>query len=73
MPAYAGTTDEISLRIWSADSSPRLLASSGLTFTTRPLGLMRYATFMCRIGMIAKQPDSWKSLVFPPVYSTKGS
>ena len=49
------------------------LASSGLTFTTRPLGLMRYATFMGRIGMIAKQPDSWKTLVFPPVYPTKGS
>jgi|SRR5581483_6919061 len=49
------------------------LAHSGLTFTTRPLGLMRYATFMNKVGMIGKVPASWKTLVFPPVYPTKGS
>ncbi|MGZ4335154.1 MAG: ABC transporter substrate-binding protein [Gaiellaceae bacterium] len=49
------------------------LSNSGLTFTTRPLGLMRFATFMNRVGMISKQPASWKTLVFPPVYPTKGS
>ena len=49
------------------------LSASGLTYTTRPLGLMRYATFMSRIGMISRVPASWKQLVFPPVYPTKGS
>ena len=49
------------------------LGASGLTFTTRPLGLMRYATFMNKIGMIKKMPGSWEDLVFPPVYPTKGS
>lgn len=49
------------------------LSVSGLTYTTRPLGLMRYASFMNRIGMIAKQPSSWRQLVFPPVYPTNGS
>ncbi len=49
------------------------LGASGLTYTTRPLGLMRYASFMNKIGMIKKMPSSWQSLVFPPVYPTKGS
>ncbi len=49
------------------------LGASGLKFTTQPLGLMRFATFMNRIGMIAKMPSNWKDLVFPPVYDTKGS
>ncbi len=49
------------------------LGASGLTFTTRPLGLMRYANFMNKISMIKKMPSSWRDLVFPPVYPTKGS
>jgi hypothetical protein len=49
------------------------LGASGLTFTTRPLGFMRYANFMNKIGMIKKMPGSWQDLVFPPVYPTKGS
>jgi len=49
------------------------LASSGLTFTLRPLGLMRFANFMHTINMIGKMPSSWKDLVLPPVYSQRGS
>jgi NitT/TauT family transport system substrate-binding protein len=49
------------------------LAASGLTFTTRPLGMMRFANFMNKIGLINKMPASWQDLVFPPVYGTKGS
>lgn len=49
------------------------LGDPGITFTTRPLGLMRFAYFMNKIGMINKMPSSWQDLVFPPVYPTKGS
>jgi ABC-type nitrate/sulfonate/bicarbonate transport system substrate-binding protein len=49
------------------------LGDPGITFTTRPLGLMRFSYFMSKIGMINKLPSSWKDLVFPPVYPTKGS
>jgi NitT/TauT family transport system substrate-binding protein len=49
------------------------LAASGLKFTTRPLGLIRFATFMAKIGMVAKAPARWTELVLPPVYGTKGS
>jgi hypothetical protein len=44
-----------------------------LTFTTRPRGLMRTAGFMNKIGLLNKVPRSWRELVFPPVYPTKGS
>ena len=44
-----------------------------LTFTTRPRGLMRTASFMNKIGLLNKVPGSWRELVFPPVYPTKGS
>jgi hypothetical protein len=44
-----------------------------LTWTTRPLGLMRTAAFMNRTGQLSKAPNSWRELVFPPVYPTKGS
>jgi NitT/TauT family transport system substrate-binding protein len=44
-----------------------------LTWTTRPLGLMRTAAFMVRTGQLSKSPQNWRELVFPPVYPTKGS
>jgi ABC-type nitrate/sulfonate/bicarbonate transport system substrate-binding protein len=44
-----------------------------LTWTTRPLGLMRTAAFMNRTGQLSKAPDNWRELVFPPVHPTKGS
>lgn len=44
-----------------------------LSWTTRPLGLMRTAAFMNRTGQLSKAPDNWRELVFPPVYPTKGS
>jgi NitT/TauT family transport system substrate-binding protein len=43
-----------------------------LTFTTRPRGLMRTAGFMARIGLLNRVPRSWRELVFPPVYPTRG-
>jgi NitT/TauT family transport system substrate-binding protein len=44
-----------------------------LTFTTRPRGLMRTAGFMEKVGLLNRVPRSWRDLVFPPVYPTRGS
>jgi len=44
-----------------------------LTWTTRPLGLMRTAAFMSKTAQLSKAPSSWRDLVFPPVYPTRGS
>jgi len=49
------------------------ITNPALSYTTRPRGLMRFAAFMNRIGVISKVPASWRELVFPPVYPTKGS
>jgi NitT/TauT family transport system substrate-binding protein len=47
--------------------------TKSLTFTTRPRGLVRTAAFMNKIGLLTKMPRSWRELVFPPVYPTRGS
>ncbi len=49
------------------------ITHKALSYSTRPRGLMRFASFMNQIGQINKMPRSWKELVFPPVYPTKGS
>ena len=51
------------------------LVNPALTWTIRPLGLMRTAAFMSRTGQLGgtKLPAGWKQLVFPPVQSQKGS
>ena len=49
------------------------LKNKALNYSTRPRGLMRFASFMHRIGAISKMPRSWRELVFPPVYPTRGS
>lgn len=50
------------------------IGNPAITYTTRPRGLMRTASFMARTGQLpGRQPTSWRDLVFPPVYPTKGS
>jgi NitT/TauT family transport system substrate-binding protein len=49
------------------------IGNPAITYTTRPRGLYRTAYFMARTGQLPKAPASWKELVFPPVYPTKGS
>ena len=49
------------------------LVNPALNWTTRPRGLMRTAYFMRRTDQIPKMPGSWRELVFPPVYPTRGS
>jgi NitT/TauT family transport system substrate-binding protein len=57
---------------WLAAKDPTTKRPA-LTWTTRPLGLMRTAAFMNKTGQLSKAPGNWRELVFPPVYPTKGS
>jgi len=57
---------------WLAAKDPSTKRPA-LTWTTRPLGLMRTAAFMNKTAQLSKAPANWRELVFPPVYSTKGS
>ncbi len=50
------------------------IGNPAITYTTRPRGLMRTASFMNRTGQLpGRLPASWRDLVFPPVHPTKGS
>jgi NitT/TauT family transport system substrate-binding protein len=57
---------------WLAAKDPATKRPA-LTWTTRPLGLMRTAAFMHKTGQLSKAPNNWRELVFPLVYPTKGS
>jgi NitT/TauT family transport system substrate-binding protein len=57
---------------WLAAKDPATKRPA-LTWTTRPLGLMRTAAFMQKTGQLSKSPQNWRELVFPPVYPTRGS
>jgi NitT/TauT family transport system substrate-binding protein len=49
------------------------LIDTASTWTTRPLGLMRFANFMIRTQQLTKMPNSWRDLVFPTAQGEKGS
>ena len=50
------------------------IGNPAITYTTRPRGLMRTASFMSRTGQLpGRLPSSWRDLVFPPVHPTNGS
>lgn len=50
------------------------IGNPAITYTTRPRGLMRTANFMSRTDQLpGRVPSSWRDLVFPPVYPTRGS
>lgn len=49
------------------------MKSEGIRFTMTPSGLMKYADFMKRTGVIQKTPGSWKDLVFENIQGEAGS
>ena len=49
------------------------LTNRAMNWKTRPRGLMRTAFFMRRTDQISRMPSSWRELVFPPVFPTRGS
>ena len=58
----------------SARQFKQWIGNPAITYTTRPRGLMRTATFMARTGQLpGRVPSSWRDLVFPPVHPTNGS
>jgi len=67
-----GTPTWRQFKQWLVAKDPGLKVPA-LTWTTRPLGLMRTASFMVKTNQLSKMPSDWKELVFPPVVPTKGS
>jgi len=67
-----GTPTWRQFKQWLVAKDPGLKVPA-LTWTTRPLGMMRTANFMVKTNQLSKMPGNWKDLFFPPVYPTKGS
>jgi NitT/TauT family transport system substrate-binding protein len=42
-------------------------------YTVAPVALMKFATFMARIGTLKKAPASWKDVFFPESQELSGS
>jgi NitT/TauT family transport system substrate-binding protein len=67
-----GTPTWRQFKQWMVAKDPGL-KEGALTWTTRPLGLMRTASFMVKTQQLSKMPAKWSDLVFPPVQAQKGS
>ena len=51
----------------------RMLADPDTRFSATPDGVMKFATFMHRVGIISVGPKSWKDLFFPEIQDRPGS
>jgi NitT/TauT family transport system substrate-binding protein len=51
----------------------KILNDPDNVFTTTPLGVMKYAEFMNKVGSIKEKPASWKDLFFPEIHDKQGS
>jgi NitT/TauT family transport system substrate-binding protein len=42
-------------------------------YTVAPVALMKFASFMARIGTLKEAPKSWKDVFFPEAHNLPGS
>ncbi len=57
----------------STDEVMRMLADPDTRFSTTPVGVMGYATFMHKAGTIKVKPERWTDLFLPAVHGLPGS
>jgi ABC-type nitrate/sulfonate/bicarbonate transport system substrate-binding protein len=50
-----------------------LLQDRSTVYQVAPSGLMAYAEFMVKTGMLKTKPDSWRDVFFPYVYESGGN
>jgi NitT/TauT family transport system substrate-binding protein len=51
----------------------RIISDPDLHFSLTPQGVMVYANFMSRVGMIKAKPDSWKDVFVPEIRHLNGN
>lgn len=51
----------------------KILADPDNVYTTRPQNIMKYATFMKKVGDIDIAPKDWKEVFFPEIHGAAGS
>jgi NitT/TauT family transport system substrate-binding protein len=57
----------------SLDNIVKMMNDPQIKYTTTPENVLKYVSFMHRIGSIKAQPASWKDLFFPNVHNLPGS
>lgn len=57
----------------SVDKIVQQITSPGITYSTVPTGLMKYADFMKRTGVMERIPRDWKEYAFDNLHSAAGS
>ena len=55
------------------DAITAIVSSPGISYDITPLGTMKFATFMARVGKWKATPASWKDLFWPEVWDLDGS
>lgn len=51
----------------------RIISDPDLRFTATPVGVMIYANFMHRVGLIKTKPETWKDVFVPDVHGLAGN
>jgi NitT/TauT family transport system substrate-binding protein len=57
----------------SADEILAIMRQDGIRYTMTPSGLLKFATFMSKIGMIKAVPASWRDYAFEHLHGLSGS
>jgi NitT/TauT family transport system substrate-binding protein len=57
----------------SPDEILAIMRQDGIKYTMTPSGLIKFATFMSRIGMIKAVPASWRDYAFEHLHGVPGS
>ncbi|HLQ35597.1 MAG TPA: ABC transporter substrate-binding protein [Chloroflexota bacterium] len=51
----------------------KAMQAQGIKYTNVPTGFGKFASFMKEVGLVSKEPSSWKDLVFPNLAVVNGS
>ncbi|MFM9848263.1 MAG: hypothetical protein ACKVP3_14015 [Hyphomicrobiaceae bacterium] len=57
----------------TSDKLLRVLNDPDLKYTLTPQGVMTYANFMHRVGMIKTKPETWKDVLVSDIGSLPGN
>ena len=57
----------------SEDELAAMIRQPDAQYTMAPVALMKFATFMARIGTLKEAPKSWKDVFFPEAHDLSGS
>ena len=71
----------VAARLYAASEKPKssaeeiltIMRQDGIKYTMTPSGLLKFATFMSKIGMLKSVPASWRDYAFEHLHGLSGS